>query len=145
MYFRLANRRTRAAPAKRGNILERRTEKVLQRLSGNECVAITPRGRDSSERRHNPKTTNAAFYQTLDRGWLILTEKTLIRQNLMTREGYSPYCGNALCSAGMPRTKFKNGQFRCSCGWASQFEDSFIQRYLKQWNIGIQATAQKEG
>jgi hypothetical protein len=58
----------------------------------------------------------------------------LIRDNLMTRPGYSPYCGSERCSAGMPRTTFNGSQFRCRCGWISGFDAEFIEKYKHQWD-----------
>lgn len=58
-----------------------------------------------------------------------MPESTIVRENLMTRPGYSPYCGNMECAAGMPRTRFDGRQFRCSCGWRSGFPEDFITRY----------------
>jgi hypothetical protein len=58
---------------------------------------------------------------------------SLIRDNLMTRPGYSPYCGDAMCPHGMPRTRFTKGQFQCSCGWRSGFDAEFIAQYQAHW------------
>lgn len=58
---------------------------------------------------------------------------SIVRENLMTREGYSPYCGDMNCRAGMPRTRFVNGQFQCACGWRSGFEAEFIDAYQAKW------------
>lgn len=55
-----------------------------------------------------------------------------VRENLMSRQGYSPYCGG--CSL-MPRTIFNGEQFECSCGWKSAFEDEFIQEYKAKWGL----------
>lgn len=71
-----------------------------------------------------------------------MTELTIVRENLMTREGYTGYCGNAWDeqkknNCDMPRTKWipELNQFRChKCGWVSQFPDDFIQRYKQKWN-----------
>lgn len=61
---------------------------------------------------------------------------SLIRDNLMTREGYSPYCGNDSCKV-MPRTKFNGEQFECPCcPWVSQFDEAFITNYKLKWNKG---------
>ena len=50
-----------------------------------------------------------------------MAEETIVRENLMTREGYSPYCPQ--CSE-MPRTFFNGEQFQCpNCGWISQFPE----------------------
>lgn len=68
---------------------------------------------------------------------------SLIRENLMTIPGYSPYCGDGrLCS--MPRTKFDGEQFKCPhCGWRSQFPDEFIAEYKAKW--GKPSNAQLNG
>jgi hypothetical protein len=51
---------------------------------------------------------------------------SIVRENILTRPGYSPYCGAARCPRGWPRTEFKRDQFECVCGWRSQFEDGFV-------------------
>lgn len=56
-----------------------------------------------------------------------------VRRNLLTREGYAPYCGNLHCHLFMPRTHFIDGQFRCGCGWSSDFEPEFIAAFLSRW------------
>ena len=58
---------------------------------------------------------------------------SLIRDNLMTRPGYSPYCGDPACRLGMPRTHFLRGQFQCGCGWRSGFDPEFIAAYEAKW------------
>lgn len=58
---------------------------------------------------------------------------SLVRNNLMTRQHYSPYCGNQNCQI-MPRTVFTEDQFKCSvCGWTSKFDKEFITEYKKKW------------
>lgn len=60
---------------------------------------------------------------------------SIIRENLMTIEGYTPYCGD-LCST-MPRTKFNGTQFYCpNCNWRSSFPEEFIQKYKTKWIKG---------
>lgn len=59
-----------------------------------------------------------------------MAEESTVRENLMTRPGYRPYCGNVRCPKGMPRTHLINGQFQCACGWRSQFPADFMGRYL---------------
>ncbi len=56
---------------------------------------------------------------------------SLVRDNLMSRPHYSPFCGlNAKCSGSWPRTIFINDQFECpSCGWRSEFDKEFIELY----------------
>ena len=66
---------------------------------------------------------------------------SIVRDNLMTREGYSPYCGNVNCSE-MPRTNFNGEQFECFlCGWVSSFDKEFIEQYKAKW----QSTNHKVG
>lgn len=61
---------------------------------------------------------------------------SLVRENLMTREGYSPYCGGERCSHLMPRTTWDGEQFKCRCGWRSQFPADFIAEYKAKWHEG---------
>lgn len=56
-----------------------------------------------------------------------------VRKNLMTRRGYSPYCGADNCRKGSPRTTFNGKQFFCTCGWKSSFPSEFIKSYLDHW------------
>jgi len=59
----------------------------------------------------------------------------IVRENLMTRKDYSPYCGNVI-KCTMPRTHFNGKQFYCkSCGWVSEFPNEFIQDYKLKWGI----------
>lgn len=54
---------------------------------------------------------------------------SVIRKNLMTVPGYTPYCGNWECPTS-PRTHFNGEQFRCKiCGWTSGFPEEFIKEY----------------
>lgn len=55
--------------------------------------------------------------------------QSIVRRNLLTRPGYTPYCGNQRCSFHWPRTRFDGQQFICPCGWRSGFEAEFIERY----------------
>ena len=60
---------------------------------------------------------------------------SLIQNNLMKREGYSPYCGK-MTNCMMPRTKFNGEQFVCPCcGWVSQFTEEFIKEYKEKWHL----------
>lgn len=60
---------------------------------------------------------------------------SIIRRNLMTQEGYAPYCGNDKCKL-MPRTRFVLAQFQCPhCEWKSSFPNDFIRAYKRKWNI----------
>lgn len=55
---------------------------------------------------------------------------SIVRENLLTEPGYSPYCGAGNgCRFGMPRTRFNGKQFECACGWQSGFEVEFIEKY----------------
>jgi hypothetical protein len=61
-------------------------------------------------------------------------KNSIVRKNLMNEEGYTPYCGKINCSHNMPRTTFNGSQFKCSCGWVSEFPLDFIIEYKKKWN-----------
>jgi hypothetical protein len=71
----------------------------------------------------------------------MVMESTIVRQNLMTREGYTGYCGNNISRSEKggcdnPRTKFNGQQFECPhCKWVSQFPEDFITRYKQLWNL----------
>lgn len=54
---------------------------------------------------------------------------SVVRMNLLTRDGYTPYCGADRCSQGRPRSTFNDKQFKCACGWQSSFEPEFIDQY----------------
>lgn len=56
-----------------------------------------------------------------------------VRENLMTRPGYTPYCGCATCSHGMPRATWNGQQFECRCGWRSSFPAEFVAEYKAKW------------
>ena len=57
-------------------------------------------------------------------------ELSIVRENLLTRPGYSPYCGSNSPACRNPRTLFNGTQFECpSCHWLSDFEPEFIERY----------------
>lgn len=81
----------------------------------------------------------AAIYGEVTTGTMedykALTEDSTVRENLMEREHYSPYCGDGKCIFRMPRTAFspKLNQFTCKCGWVSGFPESFIKTYLTRW------------
>ncbi|SUU76136.1 hypothetical protein [Afipia felis] len=61
---------------------------------------------------------------------------SIVRENLLTRLGYTPYCGSNDCSHMMPRTQFNGEQFVCRCGWRSGFEPEFIEKYKEaQWSL----------
>ena len=58
---------------------------------------------------------------------------SLVRNNLMNRQNYTPYCLN--CET-LVRTRFNGSQFECGgCGWVSSFEDEFIAGYKERWQI----------
>lgn len=58
---------------------------------------------------------------------------SIVRNNLMTCPGYTPYCGDETCTRRWPRTSFDGEQFKCQCGWRSDFEAEFIQQYKARW------------
>ncbi|WP_329894413.1 hypothetical protein [Stenotrophomonas sp. SMYL20] len=70
---------------------------------------------------------------------------TTVRKNLLEREGYTPYCGEALmCTAGLPRTTWDGAQFRCRCGWRSEFPADFIAAYKARWGIPCDASTEPD-
>lgn len=60
---------------------------------------------------------------------------SIVRQNLMTSAGYSPYCGADTCRHNWPRTTFMQDQFQCRCGWRSAFPRDFIAEYKAKWGL----------
>lgn len=58
---------------------------------------------------------------------------SIVRDNLMIRPGYAPYCGGG-CRE-MPRTKWDGEQFKCGCGWRSEFPADFISLYRRKWRL----------
>lgn len=65
-----------------------------------------------------------------------MAEINIVRENLLSRPGYSPYCGKDKCRYRWPRTDWDGRQFTCKCGWRSEFPREFIERYLeyrKEW------------
>jgi hypothetical protein len=66
---------------------------------------------------------------------------SIVRDNLMNRAGYSPYCGAAAaCRLGMHRTHFVRDQFECGCGWRSNFDAEFIAAYKAKWHQATSAS-----
>lgn len=55
-----------------------------------------------------------------------MSEVSIVRTNLLSQPGYSPYCGSEKCYR---RTKFNGNQFECKCGWKSAFPSEFIAEY----------------
>jgi predicted RNA-binding Zn-ribbon protein involved in translation (DUF1610 family) len=70
-----------------------------------------------------------------------MTELTIVRENLMNEDKYSPYCGNNISrnekgGCDNPRTHFNGKQFVCpKCGWVSKFPIKFINKYKLKWNL----------
>jgi hypothetical protein len=54
---------------------------------------------------------------------------SIVRDNLLKRPGYVPYCGADDCRHRWPRTEFDGSQFKCRCGWRSGYEAEFIAEY----------------
>lgn len=69
---------------------------------------------------------------------------SIVRENLMARPGYSPYCGANKCGASWPRTRFDGEQFKCVCGWRSEFPSDFIAQYVAKWTLPPAALAAKQ-
>lgn len=59
---------------------------------------------------------------------------SIVRHNLLTRKGYSGYCGGSKCRYGMPRTSWNGTQFKCPCGYVSRIDIAFLTTYVKYWN-----------
>lgn len=59
---------------------------------------------------------------------------SIVRRNLLTEKGYSPYCGADNCHLRWPRTQFNGEQFECKCGWQSGFDKEFINEYKNKWS-----------
>lgn len=55
----------------------------------------------------------------------------IVRNNLLTRKGYTPYCGNGWneCGYRLPRMTFDGEQFKCKCAYRTNFEPEFIEQY----------------
>ena len=61
---------------------------------------------------------------------------SIVKENLMSRKNYSPYCGDDKGLCPMPRTHFDGEQFVCKhCGWRSGFDLEFIRAYKAEWNL----------
>ena len=63
---------------------------------------------------------------------------SIVRSNLLTQDGYTPYCGGGESEARtvcrMPRTVWDGEQFKCPlCRWRSAFPADFIARYRAAW------------
>lgn len=59
---------------------------------------------------------------------------SIVRRNLMEREGYAPYC---LSCNTMHRLKWtpELSQFKCgSCGYVTAFPEDFLAIYKERWN-----------
>jgi len=65
----------------------------------------------------------------------MLAEDTdsIVRRNLLTQEGYTPYCGADTCALRWPRTRYDGEQFVCRCGFRSEFPGDFLARYRAAW------------
>ena len=51
---------------------------------------------------------------------------SIVRNNLMKRPGYAPYCGETRCFS---RTRWNGAQFRCGCGYRTEFPETFLALY----------------
>jgi hypothetical protein len=56
---------------------------------------------------------------------------SIVRNNLMKRPGYAPYCGG--CNR-FDRATWDGQQFRHTCGWRSDFPADFIALYAARWH-----------
>ncbi|MEP3669943.1 MAG: hypothetical protein ABJN42_24805 [Roseibium sp.] len=55
---------------------------------------------------------------------------SIVRNNLMKRPGYMPYCGEA----HLVRLSFDGTQFVCTCGYRTEFTEDFIAGYKSRWH-----------
>lgn len=68
---------------------------------------------------------------------------SIVRNNLMKRPGYAPYCmaqkavegGYIETECSMPRMQWDGHQFSCPCGSRTQFPDDFIAGYKARWHL----------
>lgn len=58
---------------------------------------------------------------------------SIVRNNLMKRPLYTPYCGHP---RHMNRTSWDGAQFRCTCGYRTEFPEEFLALYLARWPDG---------
>lgn len=58
---------------------------------------------------------------------------SVVRRNLMTVPNYTPYCGNGQCQLHMPRLRWDGEQFKCFCGYRTNFPTEFINAYKATW------------
>ncbi len=66
---------------------------------------------------------------------------SIVQENLLTRRGYTPYCGADTCRLNWPRTHYNGTQFACRCGWQSSFDSEFMKRYREaQASLGAEPT-----
>lgn len=71
---------------------------------------------------------------------------TIVRNNLMKRPGYAPYCmgqkrtadgegwEQTMCFASFQRMRWDGEQFSCRCGARTEFPDTFIKGYKARWH-----------
>lgn len=60
-----------------------------------------------------------------------------ISHMLLTKKDFTPNCGKDWCVVGGGPTKWdgKKQQFRCHCGWCSNYEKRFIKLYIERWQL----------
>lgn len=71
-----------------------------------------------------------------------MTEISIVRDNLIRQEGYTPYCGNNISrfekgGCNNPRMNWdgNQNQFVCpNCNYTTEFPKGFIERYKAKWN-----------
>lgn len=69
---------------------------------------------------------------------------SVVRNNLLTQPGYTPYCGADPCRLRWPRTVWDGAQFKCPCGWRSEFPADFIAEYRAKWLASPSVTEQEK-
>lgn len=60
---------------------------------------------------------------------------SIVKNNLMKRPGYRPYCGGSYARCGLPRLTWNGEQFDCKCGYETNFPAGFIKKYKARWHI----------
>lgn len=58
---------------------------------------------------------------------------SIVRNNLMKRPGYAPYCMAKCCAHDWSRMKWDGNQFTHHCGARTEFPESFIDGYKSRW------------
>ncbi|CAB4187999.1 hypothetical protein UFOVP1169_40 [uncultured Caudovirales phage] len=71
---------------------------------------------------------------------------SLVRENLLTRKGYTPYCGGDYSRCRLPRLVFDGDQFKCphGCGFRTNYDPEFIEQYKAAQKMMCEPTTNQE-